>query len=64
VKYVAGEKEAAVAARRRTMECIAFDSHKHYTWALAQDETGNLLDKLFSGDQPGGIVPAEPQVPP
>lgn len=25
------------------MQCIAFDSHKHYTWALAQDETGKVL---------------------
>jgi hypothetical protein len=60
VKYAAGEKEAPVAARRRTMQGFAFDSHKHSTWALAQDETGKLLGKLFSGDQPGGIVPAEP----
>ena len=25
------------------MQCIAFDSHKHYTWALVQDETGRLM---------------------
>jgi len=25
------------------MQCIAFDSHKHYTWALVQDETGRVL---------------------
>ena len=25
------------------MQCIAFDSHKHYTWALVQDETGMVL---------------------
>ena len=25
------------------MQCIAFDSHKHYTWALVQDETGKVL---------------------
>jgi len=25
------------------MQCIAFDSHKHYTWALAQDEKGKVL---------------------
>jgi transposase len=43
VEYAAGEKEAAVAARRRTMQCIAFDSHKHYTWALVQDEKGKVL---------------------
>jgi len=41
--YAAGEEEAAVAARRRTMQCIALDSHKHYTWALVQDETGKVL---------------------
>jgi hypothetical protein len=22
------------------MQCIAFDSHKHYTWAFVQNETG------------------------
>jgi len=25
------------------MQCIAFDSHKHYTWALVQDEKGKVL---------------------
>jgi len=25
------------------MQCIAFDSHKHYTWALVQDEAGEIL---------------------
>ena len=25
------------------MQCIAFDSHKHYTWALVQDDTGKVL---------------------
>jgi len=25
------------------MQCIAFDSHKHYTWALVEDETGTVL---------------------
>ena len=25
------------------MQCIALDSHKHYTWALVQDETGKVL---------------------
>jgi len=25
------------------MQCIAFDSHKHYTWALVQDETGKVM---------------------
>jgi len=25
------------------MQCIAFDSHKHYTWALVQDERGKVL---------------------
>ena len=25
------------------MQCIAFDSHKHYTWALVEDETGRVL---------------------
>jgi len=25
------------------MQCIAFDSHKHYTWALVQDEAGKVL---------------------
>ena len=25
------------------MQCIAFDSHKHYTWALVEDETGKVL---------------------
>jgi transposase len=25
------------------MQCIACDSHKHYTWALVQDETGRVL---------------------
>jgi hypothetical protein len=41
--YAAGEKEAAVAARRRRMQCIAFDSHKHCTRALVWDETGKVL---------------------
>jgi hypothetical protein len=46
-------KDTAVnAARRRTMQGFAFDSHKHYTWALVQDETGKLLGKLFSGHEP------------
>jgi transposase len=25
------------------MQCIAFDSHKHYTWALVEDQTGRVL---------------------
>ena len=25
------------------MQCIAFDSHKHYTWALVQNEKGKVL---------------------
>jgi len=25
------------------MQCIAFDSHKHYTWALVQDKEGKVL---------------------
>ena len=25
------------------MQCIAFDSHKHYTWALVQDEAGKVI---------------------
>ena len=25
------------------MQCIVVDSHKHYTWALVQDETGKAL---------------------
>jgi transposase len=25
------------------MQCIAFDSHKHYTWALVQDAAGRVL---------------------
>ena len=37
--YAAGNERAINAARRGTMQCIAFDSHKHYTWALVQDET-------------------------
>jgi hypothetical protein len=43
VKYAAGEKEAAVATRGRTIQWFAFDSHRHDTWALVQDETGNVL---------------------
>ena len=27
------------------MQCIAFDSHKHYTWALVQDEMGRVLEE-------------------
>jgi len=41
--YAAGEERAVNTARRRTMQCIAFDSHKHYTWALVQDEAGKVL---------------------
>jgi len=36
-------KTAVKTARRRTMQCIAFDSHKHYTWALVQDEAGKVI---------------------
>jgi len=25
------------------MQCIAFDSHKHYTWALVETEKGKLV---------------------
>jgi len=25
------------------MQCIAFDSHKHYTWASVEDETGKVV---------------------
>jgi len=25
------------------MQCIAFDSHKHYTWALVEDEAGKVV---------------------
>ena len=46
VEYAAGEEEAAVAARKRTMQWFAFDSHKHYTWALVQDERGKALQGL------------------
>jgi len=28
------------------MQWIAFDSHKHYTWALVQDERGEALQGL------------------
>ena len=35
VRYRHTDK-AANAARRRTMQWIAFDSHKRYTWALVQ----------------------------
>jgi hypothetical protein len=30
--------EAAIAARRRTMQCIAFDSHRQYTRALGEED--------------------------
>ena len=39
------------------MQCIAFDSHKHYTWALVRGPVALV------GYEPPGIVPAEPQVP-
>jgi len=25
------------------MQCVAFDSHKQYTWALVEDEKGKIL---------------------
>jgi hypothetical protein len=28
------------------MECIAFDSHKHYTWALVQDGAAKVPQEL------------------
>ena len=28
------------------MQWFAFDSHKHYTWALVQDERGKALQGL------------------
>jgi hypothetical protein len=31
------------------MQWFAVDSHKHYTWALLQDETGKVLSRLPSG---------------
>ncbi len=37
------------------MQCIAFDSHKHYTWALAQDETGRVLGERRIDHTPGAL---------
>jgi hypothetical protein len=42
------------------MECIAFDSHKHYTWALVEDGQGRCCVTFLEGHEPAGIVPAEP----
>jgi len=53
------------------MQCIAFDSHKHYTWALVQDETGKVLREqrinhvrgalrgFLEGFEPGSPVAVE-----
>jgi len=53
------------------MQCIAFDSHKHYTWALVQDETGKVLreqrinhtrgalQSFLEGFEPGSPVAVE-----
>ena len=37
------------------MQCIAFDSHKHYTWALVQDETGKVLREQRVNHTRGGL---------
>ena len=53
-----------VCVPRFPMQCIAFDSHKHYTWALVQDKAGKVLGCSPSGHEPDALVPAEPEVPP
>jgi len=37
------------------MQCIAFDSHKHYTWALAQDDKGKVLREERIGHERGAL---------
>jgi len=39
------------------MQRIACDSHKHYTWALVQDEVGRCLATL-PGHEPRRIRPS------
>jgi len=37
------------------MQCIAFDSHKHYTWASVEDEMGNILREQRIQHTRGGL---------
>ena len=53
------------------MQCIAFDAHKRYTWALVEDERGNVvreeriehskgaLIEFLGGCEPGSPVAVE-----
>ena len=53
------------------MQCIAFDAHKHYTWALVEDEKGSVLcecriphekgalREFLEGCEPGSPVAVE-----
>ena len=53
------------------MQCIAFDSHKHYTrrWFRMRrgrccENSGSIMKARVGGHEPYGLVAAEPQVPP
>ena len=46
------------------MQCIAFDSHKHYTWALVHDEKGEGARGRLAGTESVRFDLAEPQVSP
>ncbi|HUT86823.1 MAG TPA: transposase [Candidatus Heimdallarchaeota archaeon] len=37
------------------MQCIAFDSHKHYTWALVQEEKEKVLREQRTGHIRGAL---------
>jgi len=43
VKYAAGEDKRSTPQGDARCSVSPFDSHKHYTWALVQDETGKVL---------------------
>ena len=38
------------------MQCIAFDSHKNYTWALVQNEAGKVLREQRIDHQRGALT--------
>jgi len=38
------------------MQCIAFDAHKQYTWALVEDEKGKAMREERVAHRKGALI--------
>jgi len=38
------------------MQCIAFDAHKQYTWALVEDEKGKVVREERVAHRKGALI--------